>query len=78
MQGSNGMRSGGVGSDATVVGRGPVAFSGCLGECASTHNRYAVERPREERAVWRALLLPSGEGANGGPASGRMASFSSS
>ena len=30
-QGSNGMRSGGVGSDATDVGRGPVAFSGCLG-----------------------------------------------
>ena len=30
-KGSNGMRSGGVGSDATVVGRGPVPFSGCLG-----------------------------------------------
>ena len=37
-QGSNGMRSGGVGSDAAVVGRGPVTFSGCLGQCASTHN----------------------------------------
>ena len=24
-----------------------------------------MERPREGRAVWRALLLPSGEGANG-------------
>ena len=30
------MRSGGVGSDATVVGRGPVASSGCVGRCAST------------------------------------------
>ena len=59
------MRSGGVGSDATVVGRGPVAFSGCLGYCASTHNLRVVERPREVRAVRRATLLPSGEGANG-------------
>ena len=51
-QSSNGMRSGGVGSDATVVGRGPVAFSGCLGQCASTHNLYAMECLREIRAVW--------------------------
>ena len=29
---------GGVRYDATVVGRGPVAFSGCLGQCASAHN----------------------------------------
>ena len=64
-QGSNGIRSGGVGSDATAVGRGPVAFSECVGQCASTTNLYAVERSREVRAVWRALLLPSGEGANG-------------
>ena len=45
------MRSGGVGSDATVVGIGPVAFSGCLEQCASTHNLYAMECPREIRAV---------------------------
>ena len=38
---------------------------GLMGQCASTHNLYAVERPREVRAVWRALLLPSGEEANG-------------
>ena len=46
-QGSNGMRSGGVGSDANVVGRGPVALSGCLVQRASTHNLYAVERPKK-------------------------------
>ena len=50
-QGSNDQRSGGVKSDATVVGRGPVAFSGCLGQCASTHNLYAVECPQEIWAV---------------------------
>ena len=60
-QGSNDQRWGGVISDATVVGRGPVAFSGCLGQCASTHNLYAVECPKE---IW-AVLLPSGEGTNG-------------
>ena len=59
------MRSGGVRSDATVVGRGPVALSGCLGQCASTHNLYAVECPKEIRAVWRALLHPFGERADG-------------
>ena len=59
------MQSGGVGSDATVVGRGPVAFSGCLGQCASTHNLYAIECPSKILAVWRALLFLSGEGANG-------------
>ena len=64
-QSSNDMRSGGVGSDATVVGRGPVALSGCLGHCASPHNLYAMECPREILAVWRALLFPSGQGANG-------------
>ena len=41
------------------------AFSGCMGQCASTHNLYAVERPKEVRAVRRAFPLPSGEGANG-------------
>ena len=46
-------------------GRGPVGFSGCLDSVPSTHNRYAVERPREVRAVRRALFLPSGERANG-------------
>ena len=51
------MRSGGVGSDATVVGRGPVAFAGCVGQCACTHNLHAVECPREIWAVLRALLL---------------------
>ena len=57
-QGSNDQRSGGVRSDATVVGRGLVAFSGCLGQCASTHNLYAMECSRETRAARRALLLP--------------------
>ena len=64
-QGSNGMRSGGVESDATVVGRGPVAFPGRMGQCASAHNHQAMECPRKVLALWRALLLPSGEGANG-------------
>ena len=55
------MRSGGVGSGATVVGRGPVTFfSGCLGQCAAAHNLHAMEYPKEMRAVRRALLLPSG------------------
>ena len=45
------MRLGGVGSDATVVGRGPVAFSGCLGQCASAHNLHAMECPREVLAM---------------------------
>ena len=43
------MRSGGVRSDATVVRRAPLAFSGCMGQCASTHSFYAAERPRKER-----------------------------
>ena len=42
-----------------------MAFSGCVGQCASTHNVYAVERPSEVWAVRRALLLPFGEGADG-------------
>ena len=42
-QGSNGMRPGGVRSDATVVGRGLVALSGCMGHSASTHNLCAME-----------------------------------
>ena len=46
------------------MGRGPVAFSGCMGQCASTHSLNQVERPREVRAAWRALLLPF-EGADG-------------
>ena len=29
-----------------------------MGQCASTHSLYAVERPREVWAVWRALLFP--------------------
>ena len=28
-----------------------------MGQCASTHNLYAMEGPREIRAVWRAFLL---------------------
>ena len=46
-QGSNDQRSDGVRFDATFVGRGPVAFSGCLGQCAFAHNLYAMERPKE-------------------------------
>ena len=43
-----------------------MAFSGCLGQCASTHNLRAVESPKETRAVRRALLLPPfGERADG-------------
>ena len=45
-------------------------FSGCLGQCASTHNLYAVERPKEVRAVRRALLLPFGERADGSQGAG--------
>ena len=48
---------GGVGSDATIVERGLVAFSGCVGQSASTHNLHAVERPREVQAVRRALFF---------------------
>ena len=55
----------GFGSDATVVGRGPVAFSGCMGKCAFTHNLYTVECPKEIRAVRRALLFPFEERADG-------------
>ena len=60
-RGCNDLRPGGFRSDPrfvgqTFVGRGPVAFSGCMGQCASTHSFYAVERPREVRAAWRALL----------------------
>ena len=36
-----------------------------MGQCASTHSLYAVERPREERAVWRALLFPFEQIADG-------------
>ena len=46
-----------VGSDATVVGRGLVAFSGCLGQCASTHNVHAIKCPREIRAVCGELFF---------------------
>ena len=35
-----------------------MAFSGCLGQCPSPHNLYAMECPREIRAVRRALHLP--------------------
>ena len=54
-----------VRSDPAVVGRGPVAFSGCLGQCASAHNLHAMECPREIRAVRRALLFPFEERAEG-------------
>ena len=40
-------------------------FSECMGQCASTHSLYAVEPPREVRAVWRALLLPFEERSRG-------------
>ena len=63
-QGRNDQQQGGVRSDAAVVERGPVAFSGCLGLCAAAHNLHAMECPREELVRL-------------GPAFGRMASFSS-
>ena len=50
-RGSNDQRSVGVRSDATVVGRGLVAFSGCFGQCASTHKLCAAECPKEIWAV---------------------------
>ena len=53
------------GSDPAVVGRGPLAFSECMGQSASTHSFHAVERPREVWAVWRALLFPFEERAEG-------------
>ena len=40
---------GGVRFDFTVVGRGPLAFSGCMGQCASTYNLHAMECPKEVR-----------------------------
>ena len=64
-QGSNDLRSGDVRSDATVVGRVFLAGSGCMGQCASTHDLHAMECPREIRAVWRALLFPFEERADG-------------
>ena len=45
-------------SDGVVLDLMLPAFSGCLGQCASAHNRHAMECPREIRALWRALLLP--------------------
>ena len=39
-----------------VVGRGPLAFSGCIGQFASTHSFHAVERPRKVRAAWPRVL----------------------
>ena len=35
-----------------------MAFSGCFGQCASTHKLNAVECSKEIRAVRRSLLLP--------------------
>ena len=50
----------------TFVGRGPMAFSACMGECASTHSFYAVECLREATGrMRRALLLPFEERAEG-------------
>ena len=40
-------------------------FSGCVGQCRSTHNLYAVESPKGIRAVRRAFLFPFGERADG-------------
>ena len=40
-----------------------LAFSGCVGQCRSTHSFHAVERPREESAAWRASLLLDSEEA---------------
>ena len=54
------------------MGRGLLAFSGCMGQCASTHNLYAMDCPREIRAVWRALLV---EERAGGPQVGNDALF---
>ena len=49
---------------------------------ASAHNRHAMECPREIRALWRALLLPFEERADGPQGAGSVwaqhpASFSS-
>ena len=84
-QGSNGMRSGGVGSDATVVGRGLVAFFWVLGIVCVYAKPLRSGMSQGGTGRMRALLLPSGEGADGpqGVESagaqhpGRMASFSS-
>ena len=54
------------------MGRGLVAFSGCLGQSASTHNRHAMECSKETRAVRRAFHPfeeradgPQGAGSDG-------------
>ena len=51
--------------DDRLCGRGPWASSGCMGQCASTHILNAMECPREIRSVWRVLLLPCEERADG-------------
>ena len=48
------------------MGRGSVAFSVSMGQCASTHNLYSMECPREVRALWRAFFtFPFEERADG-------------
>ena len=69
-RGCNDLLPGGFRSDPrfvvqSFVGRGPMAFSGCMGQCASTHSFYVVERAREVWAAGRALLLPFEERAVG-------------
>ena len=63
---------GAVTSVRVVVRRGPVAFSGCLGQCAAAHNCHAMECPREIRVVLRALLLPFEERADAPQAAGSV------
>ena len=49
----------------TVVEKG-LAFSGRVGQCASTFSFLALERPREVWAVWRALFLLDSEETDNG------------
>ena len=80
------VRSGGVRSDAIFVGRGPLAFSGCMetvcvcaqplrsGMCQGDTGRMASS----SSSFWRRSQWSSENQVQlGHPASGRMASFSS-
>ena len=44
----------------------------CMGQCAFTDNLNAVACPKETRAVWRALLLPFEERADGPQGAGSV------
>ena len=65
-QGSNDQRPCGVRSGSTFMGRGPLAFSGCMGQCAFAYNNLsAVECPREAWALRRALFEEKADGPQG-------------